>query len=370
MLQINEQRGEIMTNQPATQKAAVNGSDEQFEHWTLDVLAEDVVNQHHAYARKMTPMIRQYKVTQTQLLDKYILPKVALTVITVSSIIGTWLTMTTHGAGTWLQVVPRWLHLISFAFLAGGYMWKALFTRRADKATQQAAFNAFTSGQFQRFRRLTQIALPIFVLSSFWDMLRFTAWGVGWPIWADLMLVLLLALLIGYDAFVPSKDADPFAERPLAAAALVLLLLTGLIQAAFDVVLAQGGQPLALLVRWLHLGAFGLWFGGAVWNIFIAVPAARDVVSLPVVLAASQQLERFRVAVRLILPTLIITGLIQAYRYIGLNPSALVSSSFGLLILAKLLLVVALIVIFVTCPIWRACSPIAGMCNLEDLHES
>ncbi|MCZ7666854.1 MAG: hypothetical protein M5U34_06300 [Chloroflexi bacterium] len=63
----------------------------------------------------------------TQLLDKYMLPKVALTVITIASFVGTWLTMSTHGAGTWLQVGARWLHLVSFAALAGGYMWKGFF---------------------------------------------------------------------------------------------------------------------------------------------------------------------------------------------------------------------------------------------------
>jgi len=46
------------------------------------------------------------------------------------------------------------------------------------------------------------------------------------------------------------------------------------------------------------------------------------------------------------------------------------ASSFGLLILAKLALVIALIGIFLTCPMWRACSPIAGMCELEDLQQT
>lgn len=84
-------------------------------------------------------------------------------------------------------------------------------------------------------------------------------------------------------------------------------------------------------------------------------------------MAAGQQLERFRVAVRLILPTLILTGLWQAYRYVGFSLSALTGSTIGLLILAKVALVVALVVIFLTCPMWRACSPIAGMCKMEDL---
>lgn len=309
------------------------------------------------------------RVTQTGLLDRYVLPKVALTVITFASLAGTWLTMTTHGAGSWLQVVPRWLHLISLAFLSGGYMWKALFARPASKAGQIAAFTAFTSGQYEGFRRLTRFVLPVFVAGALFDVARFSGWNVGWPIWAAVATLLLLVGMIGRDAYARRERGEPFAERRLAAAILALLVLYAFVQAAFDVILAQGGQPLPLLVRWLHLAAFGLWFGGAVWNIFIAVPAAREIVSLQVVVAASQQLERFRVAVRLLLPTLIVTGAWQAFRYVGWNLSAMTASSFGLLILFKLALVGLLIVVFLTCPMWRACSPIAGMCKIDDLRE-
>ena len=233
------------------------------------------------------PLIRSPGVTQTRLLDRYILPKIALTVITLASFAGTWLTMSTHGAGTWSQVLPRWLHLVTFGLLAGGYLWKALFARPAEQADQQAAFATFTAGQFRRFRRLARAVLPVFALTALWDAMRFARWGAGRLIWADLLLVALLVLAIGYDAFLRAEKEQPFAERPLAALILALLLLSGLAQAAFDVALAQAGQLPALLVRWLHLSAFGLWLGGAVWNIFIAVSAAREVVSVPVVVAAA-----------------------------------------------------------------------------------
>jgi hypothetical protein len=298
-----------------------------------------------------------------------VLPKVALTVITVASLMGTWLTMITHAAGTWLQVIPRWLHLLSFAFLAGGYMWKALFSRPAEKRGQQAASVALAAGQNRRFRRLARFVLPLFWAGVLWDAARFGGWGVGWLVWAGLLLGGALTLAIGWDAYARREGDTPFAGRALAGAILALLLLYALVQAAFDVVLAQGGQPVPLLLRWIHLSAFGLWFGGAVWNIFIAVPAARQVVSFQVVIAASQQLERFRVAVRLILPALMLTGLLQAHRYTGLNLAPLTASSFGLLILGKMVLVGVLVGVFLTCPLWRACSPIAGMCNLDDLQQ-
>lgn len=305
--------------------------------------------------------------TSTRLLDKYVLPKVALTVITIASFIGTWLTMSTHGAGAWSQVGTRWLHLISFATLAGGFMWKGLFARPAQKQAQQPYFAQFTAASFVRFRRIAQIALPIFGLTAVYDLLRFNDWGVGWLAGVEVILLVMIVVMAGVDVYGRRPD-NPFAQRNLARLILLLLLMDALVQAGFDVTLAQGGGIWPWLVRWLHLAAFGLWFGGAVWNIFITVPAARDIVSLPVVVAASQQLERFRVAVRLILPTLIITGFIQAYRYVGFNLNALTASTFGWLILTKLLLIGVLIVVFLTCPMWRACSPISGMCKLDDLY--
>jgi putative copper resistance protein D len=303
-------------------------------------------------------------------LDKYVLPKVALTVITIASFVGIWLTMTTHGAGTWLQVTTRWIHLISFAFLTGGMMWKGLFAQPGDLPKHRPYFARFTAASFSRFRWLIRIVLPIFVLSAVYDLFRFASWNLdSWLVGSEVVLLAAITLTAGFDAFRPIKKDEPFSERFTARLLLVLLLADAFVLAASDVFLAQNAQAWPLLVRTLHIAAFGLWFGGAVWNIFITVPAARNIVSLPVVLAASQQLERFRIAVRIILPTLIVTGFIQAYRYVGLSLHALTASMFGWLILTKIILVGILIVVFITCPMWRACSPISGMCKIDDLYQ-
>lgn len=53
-----------MSDPYATQQA--NGrenGEEQYEQWSLDVLAEHIVKQHHAYAKKMTPLLREYAET-------------------------------------------------------------------------------------------------------------------------------------------------------------------------------------------------------------------------------------------------------------------------------------------------------------------
>ena len=114
----------------------------------------------------------------TRLLDKYILPKVALTVISIASFVGAWMTMTTHGAGTWIQVFSRWLHLISIAFLAGGFMWKGLFAHPANQPAQAAYFARFTAASFALYRRILRVGLPVFVLSASYDLIRFAQWGL------------------------------------------------------------------------------------------------------------------------------------------------------------------------------------------------
>jgi putative copper resistance protein D len=63
----------------------------------------------------------------------------------------------------------------------------------------------------------------------------------------------------------------------------------------------------------------------------------------------------------------LLTGLYQSLRWTGLDIAALVSVPVGVLILLKLGLIVALVGIFLACPMWRACSPIAGVCDITDM---
>jgi len=44
-------------------------------------------------------------------------------------------------------------------------MWKGLFVRPAQNEAQQLAFTQFTAASFARFRRVAQIALPVFGLT-------------------------------------------------------------------------------------------------------------------------------------------------------------------------------------------------------------
>ena len=303
------------------------------------------------------------------LLDRYLLPKVALVTISIASLVGVYLTMTTHGAPA-VWAVVRWLHLATLGALAGGTMWWGWFIQRPADADEIAQVARFSVAQQGRFRAIGAAALAAVVLTAP-NLLWFATWATD-PLARALWIANAGALLIAIAAAGGLLTRPLIEERAFATgfarATWGALVLAIALTALLDARLTFPDQPLAWLLRPIHVIAFALWIGGAVWNIFIAVPGAQATLSFGTVVAAAQQLERFRWTVRVILPTLVITGLLQAYAYIGLDLNLLLSTFFGQLILFKIGLVVALIGIFITCPMWRACSPIKGICDLDDLN--
>lgn len=303
------------------------------------------------------------------LLDRYMLPKVALVTISIASLVGTYLTMTIHGAPLAWSVV-RWLYLASLGVLVGGMMWWGWFVRRPVEAEEVADVARFGIAQQNRFRAIATIALGVVVLTTP-HLLWFASWATE-TVDQVLLLANTVAVLIsigftGWLVVHPLDETHVYENNLVRVTWGTLVLAVGL-TALLDAHLTFPNQPLAWLLRPIHVIAFASWIGGAVWNIFIAVPGAQATLSFGTVIAAAQQLERFRWIVRVILPTLFITGLLQAYPYTGFNLETLLFSPLGQLILLKIGLVIGLIGIFITCPMWRACSPIKGMCDLDDLN--
>ncbi len=110
----------------------------------------------------------------------------------------------------------------------------------------------------------------------------------------------------------------------------LLLWSTGFLQVWHD----GAGDWQVLLWRVLHLSAFAAWFWGAVWNVVIAVRAARENLTLPVVTMANAQLERFRQIGQVALPLIVATGLLQVWDYVGFTRWA-VEGPFGHFILIQ-----------------------------------
>ncbi|MFB6152630.1 MAG: hypothetical protein ABEJ27_00110 [Halodesulfurarchaeum sp.] len=301
---------------------------------------------------------------RNQLFDRYLLPKVALTVILVASLLGTWVSTTLSGTTTLFLIGAKWVYFVGVGVLTGGFVWKHLFVRPADLGADAADYCA---AMYDRFDRIATAAIAVVGISGtavVWTY--FDTFGPTTGLLGYVVLVLLWLAVAGIATRRTTTVTHQF-RSPIGAASLVLAIAV-LIATAITEVGLRGLGPMAAAVRVLHLLTFAVWIGGAVWNIFVAVPTGQHRPTVPVVRAAGQQLERFRWAVRFIIPTLLLTGLYQAGDAIGTTVTPYLGSTIGLVVLAKIASIGVLVGIFKLCPMWRACSPIDGVCDLTDLQ--
>ena len=281
------------------------------------------------------------------------LPKVAFVLISLASLGGAVFT------GLGLGVAPaglglRWLTLWSLALAGGFLLWRLVYLRSTEPGVDQSRLEALNHTALARADRVARM-VAVLVLAG-----AAGAFVVphldGAPLQRGLLVAgsVLLAVLLALGV----------QRRTVAAAALTVVALLLLGWAITD---AGTGWP--LFVRLLHLSAFTLWLGGALWNIAVAMPAGRQHANVPAVLAGAKQLDRFRWVVRFALPAIIVTGLVMAGAFRAL-PLDWWTSFPGVLIPLKVLAIVALVVVFITCPLFRHCSPVQGVCNVDDLDRS
>jgi len=311
----------------------------------------------------------QYETTESiggELFDRYTLPKIALTIILAASLVGTYLTLYLGGTESLWIVLAKWLYLVTLGVLVGGLCWKHAFVRPGDLDAGTSTYCGRMYARFDRIAWLAVLGLGVtggVVAYRYWQALAETGHSIAVTVLLGALLV-ILAISLFRSGSVDSQFRGPLG---LAGFALALALLGATVSAE---VALRGGSTGMLVVRTTHLLAFSIWLGGAVWNIFVAVPTGQESATLPVVSAAGEQLERFRWAVRFIIPTIIATGVYQAYTVFGTSIDVYLSSTLGLAVVAKLGFIGVLVVIFKLCPMWRACSPIEGVCDLDDVGES
>lgn len=301
--------------------------------------------------------------TGDELFDRYTLPKVALTIILLASFVGTYLTLRLGGTESLLVVLAKWLYLVTLGVLVGGLCWKHVFVRPGDLEDGTSTYCERMYARFDRIVWLSVLGLGTaggVVVYRYWQSLA----GAVHSATVTILLGALLTVLVL--SVARSRPVDSQFRGPIGLLGFGLALALLGATASAEVAL-RGGSTGTLIVRMVHLLAFAVWLGGAVWNIFVAVPTGQESPTLSVVSAAGEQLERFRWAVRFIIPTIIATGLYQAYTVFGTNIETYLSSTLGLAVIAKLGFIATLVVIFKLCPMWRACSPIEGVCDLEEL---
>jgi len=308
------------------------------------------------------PSIRADTNVSSDLFDKYVLPKVALTVILIASLIGTW-TTGQLGHQRIIVTIAKWPYIVSLGVLTGGFVWKHLFVRPHDLGTDA---REYCSQMYARFDKVATGAVLVLLLSGpvvlvgYASALGTSPFVIGFGA--------LFAMWIG-TVVTTTRSSAPVSEqfrRPAGLLALVLAVVVVIITALAEVSL-RSLEPVAAIIRVLHLLAFAAWVGGAVWNIFVAVPTGQKHPTTAVAQAAGEQLERFRWAVRIIIPTLFATGFYQAVDALGLHLGNYLHGLVGVAVFAKIGLIGMLVVIFKLCPMWRACSPIDGVCDLDDL---
>lgn len=283
------------------------------------------------------------------------LPKVAFTLITLASLAGVYFT-STHAQLNIGQIFLRWLSIWSLGLTGGFATWRLFYLRPAPTGSTPAqgkAIGALNETALARAHLVGRYTAPITAVGAISALttpyLNFEP-VLKWSLFAALV-ALTATLIIG----IENKPAA-WATFGLSAAAILMW-------AYIDAGAGWNGA-----IRAIHLTAFSLWLGGALWNIFVQMPAGRAHPNIAAVVAGAEQLDRFRWVVRFALPTIIATGVVMAlsYRTMGWDWWA---SFPGILIPGKVLTIVALVVVFITCPLFRHCSPVQGVCNIDDLDD-
>ena len=279
-----------------------------------------------------------------------LLPRAAFVLITLASLLGVYFTGRMHGL-TGFALFWRWTAIWSPALVVGFLAWRLFYLRSAEEGLSPERVGALHEALLGRVKLIGRFLAAFCVVAATVPFLM--GYLSTWQ--AAALVVTNLA----------AACALPFAWRGrwpawlgLAFGASTLILWS---------VADSSGLVYLMLVRGVHLLAFGLWLGGALFNLGAAVPAGRRHANIHAVVAGARQLERFRWVVRTSLPTIIFTGVWMALRYGGFA-SPFWRDGVGLLIPLKLGLIGALVVIFITCPLYRACSPVRGVCNLDDLQ--
>ncbi len=281
------------------------------------------------------------------------LPKVAFGLITAASLGGAVFTGLGMGIEGWGLLI-RWLTLWSIALSGGFLAWRLVYLRARETDVDQAHVDALNATALAHADRVARWVAPVVFLGAPGALvvphLAFTP-------------ALQLALVAGSFALAALLA---FGVRNRATAVTAALVVAGLL---VGWAYADTGGEWHTWVRLAHLTAFTLWLGGALWNIGVAMPAGRQHPYVDAVLAGARQLDRFRWVVRFALPTIIVTGLIMADVYRSL-PLAWWTTMPGVLIPIKIMAIVALVVVFITCPLFRHCSPVQGVCNVDDLEDT
>jgi putative copper export protein len=304
--------------------------------------------------------------------DKYMLPKVAFTLVSTASIVGSILTGLRQGWEDWPVLALRWATYWFLGMLLGSEIWKIFYLRPSVNMRPVPRAVEYGDAMIKLHTTLQRVLAPVGLMLAAGSLATYASarpTTAPWALTGGLFLVVALGgFLMNWSQSASSRKQDIASWVTLAGLACAVATMGGM-----DVTIqprVAGDLWLLIPNRALHLFAFSAWLGGALWNIFIAVPAGKVRENMDTVILANFQLERFRVVVRTVFPTIVATGLIQAWAMFGFQWEPYFHTTWGLLVLTKIGLILGLVGVFIACPMWGACSPIRGVCNLDDLYNN
>jgi len=220
-----------------------------------------------------------------------------------------------------LELLGRVLSYIGIALVLGASFFM-LFVRAAEQPDER-----------RRERRLVLAGGALLVIGS---VLLLVSYGMGVP--ARLLVFLLLRLAAGAVAigalFLPERLVPVEARREVTAfAGLAAGLWATLVSHA-----AASPDPKYIAFDFIHIVAVGVWSGGVVTFLYVAIPSLRE----PRVLGATTW--RFSLVALTCVATIITTGTLQALDRLVLLED-LFETPYGIALLVKIVLLVALVVL-------------------------
>lgn len=259
---------------------------------------------------------------------KGIQPRVVLGLLLGGSLAGVWVT---HVVNSLTSRIVTWLFVVSVGLLVGGLYWRIVFFDR--NTFENLRYCRYVQNRWARLEAIavwgtgfSGVAYLIFDMSN--DSL-----GVGGGLLGT-GLVCAAVVWLGIWWF-PEEDSVYWMTALRAS-----LLLIAFISLGAFAWLETGTTFLDWMMRLGHLGAFSLWIGGAFWHNFAVLPTVRT--RPDAATSVKSQAQKFRRHLPVVIVILVVSGVYQTDRLIGLSFLALFESLIGQLIVLKLFILTVL----------------------------
>lgn len=238
----------------------------------------------------------------------------------------------------WPQSLIRWLIYIGMMMLTGGLGFRLFVLGRVNVRFEPldsglirifvAAALLTISGLIAALMLQTQMVTGSFGISQAMSVLGETSFGPPWLLQIFVATVaFILLILASIRKAIPRKVAF-YVAFGLSLAALLGPSLSGHARAAWD------EYSLAILSDWLHLVAGSLWIGGLGVLAFATAKALGEDDRQVAQASVAAIIKRFTSIAIPATVLLAITGLYNTWIHVE-SPSALVGTTYGLVLLAK-----------------------------------